>query len=249
MALQTTFNPPSPTAMVLGHVTQTCEDFEPCGQAAKMIGHGLAAFNLYRTNAFLTNIELPFIHFAECIKARNFVGRINQLITGEAWGWKEDKDAAKRGLGTWSYNGHFNTLKFGSNISLLAADLCDPLKFLDRKLDFIKISRIAANVGRIPLFGRIVMLPLERFQSTCAIVGFIFTIADTSREIAQEGFSTSRVLKVAESMMKIAQVVLFTAALGNTIVMYTFYALIASSTASLLYVVRYAVDHPRIYYV
>jgi len=239
---------PSITARVVGNVTQVCEDFDSCGQAAKMIGSGLAAFNLFRTYAFLPHFEIPLLHFAECMKARNFVKKIELLTTGEAWGWEEIKDKdTKRKTGKWKYEA-FAGYKLGSIITLLACDMCDVLRFSDRKLDLIKISRIASQVGRIPLFGRIVMLPLDRFQNTLSILGFIFGIADSSIEIARKGFSKALVLKVAENVVKIAMVVLFAASLGNTLVIYTLYGLIASSTSSFLNVARHCIEHDPLYY-
>jgi hypothetical protein len=211
-----------------------------------MVGHGLAALNLFRTHAFLRNLEIPCLHFAECIKARGCVSKIDQLTTGEAWGWKSEKDPLSGRIVSWKRE-DFNGYKLGSTISLLISDFCDVLKFVDRQLDLVKISTIASKIGRIPLFGRIVLLPLDRFQNTFGMVGFIFTIADTSFEAAKYGLTTARVLKLAENVLKITYVTLFAASIGNTIVMYTFYALIASSTAAFFNVARTLfpnIDHP-----
>ncbi len=204
-------------------------DVDGINNVARLFRATVQLYNLTMERVVFKPLLDTLQGFIELTACRTWINRTNEITSGRAAGLTA-KD--RIWLGGEDYP---NIIRVASRLCLLASDVMGFAHYLDKTVNVIELGKIAESMAKVPVFGVLSTYTFSNVRSTFGIVGNILSIADSFREVYDQGLSVNISLKILGDVAKIAAIAL----MGTTIRTYMALAYIANITASSTFLTRF----------
>jgi hypothetical protein len=207
------------------------KDFDAASSVGKLVNLGIKYVNkdLKSTERLYQPLADTLKVVSDCSAIRNWAGKVITLISGQAAGAKPSDLIWITPTVSMP-----NVLKITSVSCQLAADILGSLKWLDN-LELIDLAKLSSDIGNLPVLGKLVAgITLQSAMGTLNVVGVIIDLADTTRDICQNGLTFYNGAQAVGDVAKLVGIVLATTS-GNLLVI----AIIADSTATICTLSRF----------
>ena len=207
------------------------KDFDAATNAAKIVNIGIQYINMDLKNSerVLQPLFRTIKVVADCASIRNWVSKVVFLASGQAAG----ANAATQIFLAPTVSIP-NFLKISSISCFLASDILGSLRWLDN-LEIINLAKLTETIGNLPVLGGLIAgLTLQEVLGSFVVIGLILDLADTTRDICQNGLTWYNGVQVVSDIAKLTGIVLATAS-GQLYVI----GLVASGTGCACFIARF----------
>ena len=216
----------------LDYAGKVGKDFDAAASGGKVVNLGLKYINkdFKSTECLFQPLAATLKAIGDSSSIRSWAGKVITIVSGQAAG-ALDTDRIWISP-TVSIP---NVLKISCISCQLAADILGSLKWLDN-LELIDFANLSSNIGNLPVLGRLTIgITLQSAMGTLNVIGIIIDLADTTRDICQNGLTFYNGTQVVADVAKLVGIVLATTS-GNLLII----AIIADGTATLCSLGRFA---------